>query len=31
MVCTNPDLIVDRGSNREFCAGSVANVFEDLG
>ena len=31
MVCTNPDLVVDRGSNREFCAGSVAKIFEDLG
>ena len=31
MVCTNPDLIVDRGSKREFCAGSVAKTFEDLG
>ena len=31
MVCTNPDLVVDRGNNREFCAGSVAKIFEDLG
>ena len=31
MICTNPDLIVDRGSKREFCAGSVAKIFEDLG
>ncbi len=31
MICTNPDLIVDRGDKREFCAGSVAKVFEDLG
>tara|TARA_Y100000590_G_scaffold275817_1_gene309650 strand:- start:126 stop:944 length:819 start_codon:yes stop_codon:yes gene_type:complete len=31
MVCTNPDLIVDRGEKREFCAGSVAKVFEALG
>ena len=31
MVCTNPDLIVDRGNKREFCAGSVAKTFEDLG
>ena len=31
MVCTNPDLIVDRGSKREFCAGSVAKTFENLG
>ena len=31
MICTNPDLIVDRGSIREFCAGSVAMVFEKMG
>ena len=31
MVCTNPDLIVDRGELREYCAGSVAKVFEDMG
>ena len=31
MVCTNPDLIVDRGNARELCAGSVAMVFEKMG
>ena len=31
MVCTNPDLIVDRGNEREFCAGSIAKIFEELG
>ncbi len=31
MICTNPDLIVDRGNKREFCAGSVAMIFEKLG
>ncbi len=31
MICTNPDLIVDRGSERELCAGSVAMVFEKMG
>jgi len=31
MVCTNPDLIVDRGDDREYCAGSVAKVFEKIG
>ena len=30
MICTNPDLIVDRGEQREFCAGSVARLFEDI-
>jgi len=31
MVCTNPDLIVDKGNKRELCAGSVAMVFEKMG
>ena len=31
MICTNPDLIVDRGEKRELCAGSVALVFEKMG
>ena len=31
MICTNPDLIVDRGNERELCAGSVAMVFEKMG
>ena len=31
MICTNPDLIVDKGSRRELCAGSVALIFEKMG
>ena len=31
MICTNPDLIVERGEAREYCAGSVAKVFEEIG
>jgi len=31
MICTNPDLVVDRGNIRELCAGSVAMVFEKIG
>ena len=31
MLCTNPDLIVHRGSKTEYCAGSVAAIFEKLG
>jgi HAD superfamily hydrolase (TIGR01459 family) len=31
MICTNPDLIVDRGDERELCAGSVALVFKNMG
>ena len=30
MICTNPDLIVDRGEKREYCAGSVAKTFEEI-
>ena len=31
MICTNPDLIVERGDKKEFCAGSIAKVFENVG
>ena len=31
MICTNPDLIVDKGNRRELCAGSVALIFEKMG
>ena len=31
MVCTNPDLIVHRGGRTEYCAGSLAAIFEELG
>jgi len=31
LICTNPDLIVHRGSTEELCAGAVANIFESLG
>jgi len=31
MVCTNPDLVVHRGSRSEYCAGSIAAIFEKLG
>ena len=31
MVCTNPDLIVDRGNIQEYCAGSIAKIFEKIG
>ena len=31
MICTNPDLIVHRGSRKEYCAGTLASVFEKLG
>ena len=31
MICTNPDLVVDKGKKRELCAGSVALIFEKMG
>ena len=31
MVCTNPDLIVHRGKEKEYCAGTLANIFKELG
>ena len=31
LVCTNPDLIVHRGTEEEFCAGKIAEIFENLG
>ena len=31
MICTNPDLIVHRGSSKEYCAGTLAAIFEELG
>jgi len=31
MICTNPDLIVDRGNKRELCSGSVAMICEKMG
>ena len=31
MICTNPDLVVHRGAKKEYCAGKLAEIFEDLG
>ena len=31
MICTNPDLLVHRGSTKEYCAGTLAVIFEELG
>ena len=31
MVCTNPDLVVHRGAQSEYCAGTLALIFEKLG
>jgi len=31
LVCTNPDLIVHKGGEEEYCAGKIAEIFEKLG
>ena len=31
MICTNPDLVVYRGSTKEYCAGTLAAIFKELG
>ena len=31
MICTNPDLIVHRGKTLEYCAGTIAKIFEKIG
>ena len=31
MICTNPDLVVHRGNKEEYCAGSIAKIFENIG
>lgn len=31
LLCTNPDLIVDKGDKRIFCAGALAKAYEDIG
>ena len=31
LICTNPDLTVHRGEIEEYCAGSIAKIFESLG
>ena len=31
LICTNPDLTVHRGNVKEYCAGSIAKIFESIG
>jgi len=31
LICTNPDLIVHRGDDEEYCAGTIAKIFESIG
>ncbi|MCP5038477.1 MAG: TIGR01459 family HAD-type hydrolase [Rhodobacteraceae bacterium] len=31
LLCANPDLIVDRGEKREYCAGAIAALYTEMG
>jgi len=31
MLCANPDIIVDRGEKREWCAGALARLYREMG
>ncbi len=31
LLCANPDLVVDRGGQREYCAGSIAALYTEMG
>ena len=31
LLCTNPDIIVDMGENRIFCAGAIAALYTEMG
>ena len=31
MLCANPDIVVDMGERRLFCAGALAKAYEDMG
>ncbi len=31
LLCANPDIIVDRGESREWCAGAVAALYTEMG
>ena len=31
LLCANPDIVVDRGETREWCAGGVAALYEEIG
>ncbi|PLX33936.1 MAG: TIGR01459 family HAD-type hydrolase [Hyphomicrobiales bacterium] len=31
MICANPDIVVDKGDQRLYCAGSLARLYEQLG
>ncbi len=31
LLCANPDIVVDRGETREYCAGAVAALYTEMG
>ena len=31
LLCANPDIVVDRGESREWCAGALAQLYTDMG
>lgn len=31
LLCANPDIVVDRGETREWCAGAVAELYTEMG
>lgn len=31
LLCTNPDLVVDKGDKRIYCSGALAKAYEDMG
>ncbi len=31
LLCANPDIVVDRGEKREWCAGALAELYTDMG
>ncbi|MCK0141789.1 TIGR01459 family HAD-type hydrolase [Aliiroseovarius sp. F20344] len=31
LLCANPDIIVDRGEEREWCAGAIAKMYTEMG
>ena len=31
MLCANPDIVVDRGERREWCAGALAKLYTEMG
>lgn len=31
LLCANPDIVVDRGESREWCAGAIAAIYSEMG